>query len=109
MRTIDDLFQYVAKHRYELVHHSNGDKVVFFKHKAEWICWCCGGIRVIINGSLRCVYGIVYKESVVRSDMNQCIYYIDGGCSEEGCVKVVDRLKSYRPRNTIPRHQREGA
>ena len=92
---IDKLFEYVKKHDFELVHHLSGNKVKFFTTRAEWICWCCGALRVMINGRPKCVYGILYREDIVRPDGNPCEHYRDSGCIRNSVCNHENLCKGY--------------
>ena len=92
---IDKLFEYVKKHDFELVHRSGGDKIRFFTTRAEWVCWCCGALRVMVNEKPKCIYGIVYREDLVDVEGSSCEYYQDRRCVRNNGCDYKDQGRGY--------------
>lgn len=91
---LDTFFGYVEKYDFNLKDIGEGKHdVIFFENKNEWICWCCGNIRVIIDGKIVCIPGIWYKEGIFAPKNKECDYFCNGECTKNKCVRQSRLVK----------------
>lgn len=77
---IDTIYDYIKEQHFKFVDTKERKTIEFFKSKDEWICWCCGRIRIIIGDHISCISGIHIMEGTFFPNKERCQYLIDGTC-----------------------------